>query len=92
MVYPLTMAPCHGAVNDVDATGIPGLIDRASGADASHLMGNLSITHPILSVDVRYSPERKEAILQKMVLPKNLTIPELAEQEGAVFHAFPLGG
>ncbi|EWH00316.1 hypothetical protein Q427_20285 [Halomonas sp. BC04] len=33
-------------------------------------------------INVRYSPERKEAILQKMAPPMSLTIPELAEQEG----------
>ena len=31
---------------------------------------------------MRYSPERKEAILKKMAPPMSLTIPELAEQEG----------
>ncbi|MDI5986427.1 transposase [Halomonas sp. M4R5S39] len=31
---------------------------------------------------MRYSPERKEAILKKMTPPMSLTIPELAEQEG----------
>ncbi|MGM0704258.1 MAG: transposase [Pseudomonadota bacterium] len=33
-------------------------------------------------INVRYSPERKEAILKKMAPPMSLTIPELAEQEG----------
>ena len=31
---------------------------------------------------MRYPAERKEAILKKMAPPMNMTIPELAEQEG----------
>ena len=31
---------------------------------------------------MRYPPERKEAILEKMAPPMSMTIPELAEQEG----------
>ncbi|MDL2192750.1 transposase [Cobetia sp. LC6] len=31
---------------------------------------------------MRYSTERKEAILKKMAPPMSMTIPELAEQEG----------
>ena len=30
----------------------------------------------------RYSPERKEAVLRKLVPPMNLTVPEVAEAEG----------
>ncbi len=30
----------------------------------------------------RYSPERKEAILKKMAPPYNMTVAELASQEG----------
>lgn len=30
----------------------------------------------------RYSPERKEAILKKMAPPHNMTVAELASQEG----------
>lgn len=30
----------------------------------------------------RYSPERKEAILKKMTPPHNMTVAELASQEG----------
>lgn len=33
-------------------------------------------------INVRYSTERKEAILKKMAPPMSMTIPELAEQEG----------
>jgi transposase-like protein len=33
-------------------------------------------------INVRYPAERKEAILKKMAPPMNMTIPELAEQEG----------
>ncbi len=31
---------------------------------------------------MRYSPERKEAVLKKMLPPHNRSIPELAEEEG----------
>ena len=31
---------------------------------------------------MRYSPERKEAVLRKMLPPHNRSIPELAEEEG----------
>ncbi|WP_368449323.1 transposase [Cobetia amphilecti] len=31
---------------------------------------------------MRYSTERKEAILKKMAPPMSMTIPELAKQEG----------
>lgn len=30
----------------------------------------------------RYSPERKEAVLRKMAPPHNMTVPELALEEG----------
>ena len=30
----------------------------------------------------RYSPERKEAVLKKLAPPNNLSVPELAQQEG----------
>jgi len=30
----------------------------------------------------RYSEERKQAVLQKMAPPQNMTVPELAVQEG----------
>ena len=33
-------------------------------------------------INVRYSTERKEAILKKMAPPMSMTIPELAKQEG----------
>lgn len=33
----------------------------------------------------RYSPERKEAVLSKLLPPYNLTVAELARQEPALF-------
>lgn len=35
-----------------------------------------------MSVMSRYSPERKEAVLSKLLPPYNLTVAELARQEG----------
>ena len=31
---------------------------------------------------MKYSPERKEAILKKMLPPHNKSVPEIAEEEG----------
>ena len=35
-----------------------------------------------MSVMSRYSPERKEAVLSKLLPPYSLTVAELARQEG----------